>query len=289
MDERGSSPLDFADLPEAEGWSNRTGRSRKWFWFMAGVGLMMVIFGTSMVIGGKSADRLAATGVLAAGATCLVVAPAFLHGTSQGGLQLATVKTSRPEAGVGFLYARHRRTMIVVGGACFAVSAFFMAIIPESFGSGIIPAVAVRVIGIVGVLFFGFCAVAAARMKGAARVVLTPTGVLNEAGLPRSFVPWDAISRHHRIHRLRRAPHRCPSHGLVVDRGVTKRSLHHEDEQETRTRDRLSGAGTANRPGSAPRSLLHYHRNPQDRHVLATEEGLRRLALAAEEISPPAR
>jgi hypothetical protein len=280
--DRSEADLDFAHLPEAEGWSNRGRGSRKTVWFMAGFGLLAIVAGVGLLFGDEG--RLAGASALAFGATALVVAPALRHRASDGGLRLSTVQTDRPEAGVGFLYSRHRRKMIVAGGACFSLAALFMVVAPDTFGIGAIPPGAIRAIGVVGTLFFGFCAIAGTRMKAVPQVVLTPTGVLNEAGHPRSFVPWDAIHEI-RAYTINVEPlvGIYPTDSSLVQvsargRFITRmnRALGPELAYPVR--------GVQTDPAVLLGALLHYHRNPQDRHELATERGLRRLELAATSI-----
>lgn len=287
MDNRGlhqeptHDELDFTHVPEAEGWRNQAGGSHRRFWLMTGFGLLFIVVGVGLLIGAEKDGRLAGASILALGATALVVARLFRDSTSHDGLRAVGVETTGPETGVAFLYSRHRRTMVVAGGACFSIAALFMAVSPRAFANGLFPSEAVRAIGIVGTLFFGFCAIAGARMRATARVVLTPTGVLNEAGLPRSFVPWDAISK-----VTAYAIHTEPLIGIyptdsslvqVSSRGRFITNMNRKLGPDVALP--VSGLQTA--PRTLLGALLHYHRNPQYRHELATDDGLRRLSQAA--------
>lgn len=273
--------LDFTQVPAAEGWRGRAGGGRRRFLLMAGSGVLFVLVGAVLLMGSEKDDRLAGASILAFGAMALVVAPSFRDSTSHGGLDAANVETVRPETGVAFLYSRHRRTMMVAGGACFSVAALFMAVVPDAFANGLLAPKAVRAVGIVGTLFFGLCAIGAARMRATARVVLTPTGVLNEAGLPRSFVPWDAIGT-----IAAYAIHTEPLIGIyptdpslidVSSRGRFITNMNRRLGPDVA----LPVRGLQNPPVVLLGALLHYHRNPQDRQELATEKGLSRLSRAA--------
>ena len=273
--------LDLTHVPAAVGWRGRAGGSRRMSLLMAGSGLLFVLVGAVLLMGAEKDDRLAGVAVLAFGAMALVMAPSFRDSTSHARLEAANVETIRPERGVAFLYSRHRRRMMVAGGACFSVAALVMAVAPDALASGLVAPEAVRAIGIVGTLFFGLCAIGAAWMRTTARVVLTPTGVLNEAGLPRSFVPWDAIGT-----ITAYAIHTEPLIGIyptdpslieVSSRGRFVTNMNRRLGPDVA----LPVRGLQNPPVVLLGALLHYHRNPQDRQELATEKGLSRLSRAA--------
>lgn len=270
-----------AHIPEAQKWSNRAKGSRKLFWFMVVAGLVLVVIGAWIVVGAEGDSRLVGISALAFGAMCLVASTGFKSIQEPGEeFQLTNVQTTHPEAGVRFLYTRHRRAMIIAVGACFSIAAIPLAMAPEAFGIEAIPALVLRVIGVMGALIFGLWALVTARIKNL-QLVLTPTGVLNEAGLPRSFVPWNAIREitAYTIHVEPLIGIRPTDLSLVEVSSLGRFIL--------RT-NRILGpeiAYSARGLRSDPRVLLsalrHYHRNPQNRQELATDDGLRRLSQAA--------
>jgi hypothetical protein len=271
-----------AHIPEAQEWSNRTKGSGKLFWFMVVSGLVLVVIGAWVVVGEEGDSRLVGISVLAFGAMCLVASTGFKSIQELGeAFQLTNVQTKLPEAGVSFLYTRHRRTMIVAVGACFSIASIPLAVAPEAFGIEAIPTLVLRVVGVIGALFFGFWALATARIKNL-QLILTPTGILNEAGLPRSFVPWNAIREitAYTIHVEPLIGIR-PTDLSLVEVSSLGRFILRTNRIMGLPEIAYSARGLRYDPSVLLSALLHYHQNPQDRHELATDDGLRRLSQGA--------
>ena len=267
--------------PFAGGWAG--------FVFMLVAGGLLSAGGLAMALTGRGAERGAGATIALFFLACLLVAPLFAPGRRQGHLRLETVKVGgRPDRGLVVPYSGLRMGVVLAATACLTLAMLGFVVFADAFaddpGASPWP---VRLIGAIGVVFFGSGLLIAARRGWGRRwrVLLTPSAVVVAAGGARTVVPWPAIRQ------VRATEVATYVRGVRISEPLVGIDVSDPRAIQTGALERL--LLPLNRrlaaditlpvrtldidPSLLYEALRYYHRHPQARSELATEAGLARL------------
>jgi hypothetical protein len=284
---------------QPQGWT-RPFASWGQFAFMVAVGGLLSMAGLVLALTGRGAERGAGATTALFFLACLLAAPLFAPGRRRGHLRLETLRVGdRRERGVVVPYSGLRTGVLLVATACLALAMLGFVVFADAFADPGQPSWPVRLVGVVGVVFFGVGGILAARRGWGRRwrVLLTPSAVVVAAGRARTVVPWEVIEQVRATEVTTYARGVRVSEPLVgidvsdplaIQAGPLERLLMPLNRRlaaditlPIRTLDID--------PPLLYEALRYYHQHPQARAELATQEGLARVRHGRFAPTPPAR
>jgi len=186
-----------AALDQPHGWTRPLSGWGQ-FAFMLVVGGLLSAGGLVMALTGQGAERGAGATIALFFFACFLMAPLFAPGRRRGRLRLETLRLGdRHERGIVVPYSGPRTAVLLGAIACLALAMLGFVVFADAFadsGESLWP---VRLVGAVGVVFFGLGGFIFARRGWGRRwrVLLTPSAVVIAAGGARTVVPWEAIQQ----------------------------------------------------------------------------------------------
>jgi hypothetical protein len=266
--------------PFAGGWGE--------FVLLLVVGLLFTVGGLLLALTGRGAERGAGVTIALFFLACLLAAPLFAPGRRRGHLRHETVRVGdRHERGVVVPYSGLRTGVLLVATACLALAMLGFVVFADAFADPGKSPWPVRLIGVVGVVFFGMGGFLAARRGWGRRwrVVLTPSAVVVAVGRARTVVPWEAIEQ------VRATEVTTYARGVRISEPLVGIDVSDPQAIETGPLERLllplSRRLAADitlpvrtldiDPPLLHAALCHYHQHPKARAELATPEGLARV------------
>jgi hypothetical protein len=259
------------------------------FAFMVLIGGLLSVGGLALALTGQGADRGAGATVALFFLACLLVAPLFAPGRRGGQLRLETLRVgNRHERGVVVPYSGLRTGVLLAATACLALAMVGFVVFAGAFaddpGESPWP---VRLVGVVGVVFFGVGGLLVARRGWGRRwrVLLTPSAVVIAMGGARTVVPWAAIQQVRATEVTTYARGARISEPLVgidlsdpqaIQTGPLERlllPLNHRLAADLTLPIRTLDID----PPLLYEALCYYHQHPQARAELATQDGLARV------------
>jgi hypothetical protein len=267
--------------PFAGGWGS--------FALLLVVGGLLTVGGLVLALTGEGAERGAGVTIGLFFFACLLTAPLFAPGWRRGRPRLETLRLGdRNQRGILVPYSGWRTALQLAAMACLALACLGFVMFADAFaddpGESPWP---IRLLGVVGVVFFGLGGFLFARRGWGRRwrVLLTPSAVVIAAGGAQTVVPWDAIQQ------VRATEVTSYVRGVAVREPLV--GIYVSDPQAIQTDplerlllplNRRIGADLAlpiRTLAIDPRRLLqilrYYHQHPQARLELATEAGLARV------------
>jgi hypothetical protein len=267
--------------PFAGGWGS--------FALLLVVGGLLTVGGLVLALTGEGAERGAGVTIGLFFFACLLTAPLFAPGWRRGRSRLETLRLGdRHQRGILVPYSGWRTALQLAAMACLALACLGFVMFADAFaddpGESPWP---IRLLGVVGVVFFGLGGLLFARRGWGRRwrVLLTPSAVVIAAGGAQTVVPWDAIQQ------VRATEVTSYVRGVAVREPLV--GIYVSDPQAIQTGplerlllplNRRIGADLAlpiRTLAIDPRRLLqilrYYHQHPQARLELATEAGLARV------------
>jgi hypothetical protein len=267
--------------PSAGGWGE--------FAFMLVIGGLFTLGGLALALTGRGAERGAGAAIALFFLACLLTAPLFAPGRRRGQLRLETLRVGdRHERGVVVPYSGLRQGVLLVAIACLALAMLGFVVFADAFaddpGESAWP---VRLIGVVGLVFFGVGGFVFARRGWVRRwrVLLTPSAVVIAMGRVRTVVPWAAIQQ------VRTTEVTTYARGARISEPLVGIDLSDPQAIQTGPLERL--LLPLNRrlaaditlpirtldidPPLLYEALRYYHQHPQARAELATPAGLARM------------
>jgi hypothetical protein len=167
--------------------------------FLVVVGGLLSVGGLVMAVTGRGAERGAGASIALFFFACLLTAPLFAPGRRRGRLRLETLRVGdRHERGVMVPYSGLRMALVLAATACLALAALGFVVFAGAFaddpGASPWP---VRLVGVIGLVFFGVGGFMLARRGWGRRwrLLLSPSAVVIAAGGARTVVPWEAIQQ----------------------------------------------------------------------------------------------
>jgi hypothetical protein len=289
-----------AALDQPHGWTRPFAGGWGQFAFMLVVGGLLSVGGLVLAVGGRGAERGAGATTALFFFACLLAAPLFAPGRRRGPLRLETLRLGdREERGIVVPYSGWRTAVLLVATACLALASLGFVVFADAFaddpGESPWP---VRLVGAVGVVFFGLGGFLGARRGWGRRwrVLLTPSAVVVAVGGTRTVVPWEAIQQ------VRATETTTSVRGVRVREPLV--GIDVSDPQAIRTgplerlllplNRRLAADVTLPirtldiDPPLLYQTLRYYHQHPRARAELATQDGLARMQHAQFTPTPPA-
>src|SRR5215211_3732603 len=277
-----------AALERPLGWTRSSIGGWGQFVLLVSISGLLSVGGLALALTGQGADRGAATTALFFLA-CLLVAPLFALGRRRGQLRLETLRVgNRHERGIVVPYSGLRTGVLLVATACLALAMVGFVVFAGAFaddpGESPWP---VRVVGVVGVVFFGVGGLMVARRGWGRRwrVLLTPSAVVIAMGGARTVVPWAAVQQ------VRATEVTTYARGVRISEPLVGIDLSDPQAIQTGPLERL--LLPLNRrlaaditlpirtldidPPLLYEALCYYHQHPQARAELATQDGLARV------------
>jgi hypothetical protein len=281
-----SSP---AALARPLGWTRSSTGGWGQFVLLVSISGLLSVGGLALALTGHGADRGAGAATALFFLACLLAAPLFAPGRRRGTLRLETLRVGgRQERGILVPYSGRRMATVLGATACLALAMLSFVVFADAFaddpGESPWP---VRLIGVVGVLFFGVGGFMVARRSWGRRwrVLLTPSAVVIALGGARTVVPWAAIEQ------VRATEVTTYAGGVRVSEPLVGIDLSDPRAIQTGPLERL--LLPLNRrlaaditlpvrtldidPSLLYEALRYYHQHPQARAELATQEGLARM------------
>ena len=278
-----------ATLEQPQDWTRPFAGGWGQFAFMVLIGGLLSVGGLVMALSSRGAERGAGAAIGLFFFACLLAAPLFAPGRRGGPLRLETVRLGgRQEGGILVPYSGLRMAMVLGATACLALSMLGFVVFADAFadapGESPWP---VRLVGVVGVVFFGVGGFIAARRDWGRnwRLLLTPSAVVIAMGGARTVVPWEAIQQ------VRATEVTTHVRGVAVSEPLVGIDLSDPQAISTGPLERL--LLPVNRrlaaditlpiraldvdPALLYEALRYYHQHPQARDELATQDGLARL------------
>jgi hypothetical protein len=272
-----------------QGWPRSSVGGWGQFAFMVVVGGLLSVGGLALAVTGRGADRGAGAAIALFFLACLLTAPLFAPGRRRGHLRLETLRVGgRHERGVVVPYSGLRMAIVLGATACLALAMLGLVVFADAFaddpGASPWP---VRLVGGVGVVFFGVGGFMVARRGWGRRwrVLLTPSAVVIAMGGARTVVPWTAIQQ------VRATEVTTYARGARISEPLVGIDLSDPQAISTGPLERL--LLPLNRhlaaditlpirtldidPPLLYEALRYYHRHPQARAELATQDGLARV------------
>ena len=259
------------------------------FVFMLVIGGLLSVGGLVMALSGRGAERGAGAAIALFFLACALSAPLFAPGRRGGRLRLETVRLGdRRERGVLVPHSGWRTALLLAASACLALAMLGFVVFADAFADD--PGESswlVRLVGAVGLVFFGVGGFLLARRGGGRRwrVLLTPSAVVIATGGTRTVIPWEAIQQ------VRATEVTTHVRGISVTEPLVGIDISDPQAIHTGPLERL--LLPLNRrlaadialpvrtlgidPSLLCRALRYYHQHPQARAELATQEGLARL------------
>jgi len=283
-------PVESSAAPaQPRGWTRPFAGGWGEFAFMVVVGLSLTAGGLLMVVTGRGAERGAGAATALFFLACLLTAPLFAPGRRRGTLRLGTVRLGgRRERGIVVAYSGLRMAIVLGATACLTLAMLGFVVFADAFaddpGESPWP---VRVVGAVGVVFFGGGGVIAARRGWGRnwRLLLTPSAVVIAMGGARTVIPWQAIQQ------VRATEVTTHVRGVQVREPLVGIDLSDPQAIATGPLERL--LLPVNRrlaaditlpirtldvdPALLYEALRYYHQHPRARDELTTQDGLARL------------
>lgn len=258
------------------------------FAFMLVAGGLLSAGGVVMALTGRGAERGAGATIALFFLACFVVAPLFAPGPRRGRLRLETLRVGdRNERGILVPYSGWRTAVLLGGIACLALAMLGFVVFADAFADPGESPWPVRLVGVVGLVFFGVGGLLFARRGWGRRwrLLLTPSAVIIAAGGARTMVPWEAIQQ---VQATQVTTH---VRGVRVREPLIGLDVSDLDAIQTGRLERLLlplsrrlGADLALPirtldidPPLLYQALRYYHQHPQARAELATPEGLARV------------
>jgi hypothetical protein len=271
------------------GWTRSSTGGWGQFVLLVSISGLLSVGGLALALTGQGADRGAGATTALFFLGCLLVAPLFAPGRRRGQLRLETLRVgNRHERGVMVPYSGLRTGVLLVATACLALAMVGFVVFAGAFaddpGESPWP---VRLVGVVGVVFFGVGGFMVARRGWGRRwrVLLTPSAVVIAMGGARTVVPWAAIQQ------VRATEVTTYARGVRISEPLVGIDLSDPQAIQTGPLERL--LLPLNRRLAAditlpirtldidpPRlyeALCYYHQHPQARAELATQDGLARV------------
>jgi hypothetical protein len=186
-------------LNRPQGWTRSFAGGWGQFVLLVSISGLLGVGGLALALTGRGADRGAGTTIALFFLACLLVAPLFAPGRRRGHLRLETLQVdNRRERGVVVPYSGLRMGMLLATTACLTLAMLGFVVYADAFaddpGESPWPA---RLVGVVGVVFFGVGGLMVARRDWGRRwrVLLTPSAVVIAMGGARTVIPWAAIQQ----------------------------------------------------------------------------------------------
>jgi hypothetical protein len=284
-----------------QGWTRPCAGGWGEFLLLLVVGLLFTVGGLALALTGRGAERGAGATIALFFLACLLAAPLFAPGRRRGHLRLDTLRVGdRHERGVVVPYSGLRTGVLLVATACLALAMLGFVVFADAFaddpGESPWP---VRLIGVVGVVFFGVGGFLVARRGWGRRwlVLLTPSAVVVAVGRARTVVPWEVIEQ------VRATEVTTYARGVRISEPLVGIDVSDPRAIQTGPLERL--LMPLNRrlaaditlpvrtldidPPLLHAALCYYHQHPQARAELATQEGLARVQHGQFASTPPAR
>jgi hypothetical protein len=274
-------------LEQPQGWTRPFAGGWGQVVFMVVIGGLLSVGGLVMAVTGRGAERGAGAAIALFFLACLLTAPLFAPGRRGGPLRLETVRLGgRQERGILVPYSGLRMAMVLAATACLALAMLGFVVFADAFADGESPW-PVRLVGAVGVMFFGVGGLVAARRGWGRnwRLLLTPSAVVIAMGGARTVVPWEAIQQ------VRASEVTTHVRGVTVSEPLVGIDLSDPEAIQTGPLERL--LQPLNRhlaaditlpvrtldvdPALLLEALRYYHQHPQARDELATQAGLARV------------
>jgi hypothetical protein len=277
-----------ATLEQPQGWT-RPFAGWGQFAFMVVIGGLLSVGGLVMALSSRGAERGAGAAIALFFFACLLGAPLFAPGRRGGPLRLETVRLGgRQERGILVPYSGLRMAIVLGATACLALASLGFMVFADAFADD--PGVSpwpVRLVGAVGVVFFGVGGVIAARRGWGRnwRLLLTPSAVVIAMGGARTVVPWAAIRQ------VRATGVTIHVRGVAVTEPLVGIDLSDPQAIQSGPLERL--LLPVNRrlaaditlpvraldvdPALLYEAVRYYHQHPRARNELATQDGLARL------------
>jgi hypothetical protein len=257
--------------------------------FLVFVGGLLSVGGLVMAVTGRGAERGAGASISLFFFACLLAAPLFAPGRWRGRLRLETLRVGdRHERGVMVPYSGLGMAMVLVATACLALAMLGFVVFAGAFaddpGESPWP---VRLLGVIGVVFFGVGGFMVARRGWGRRwrLLLSPSAVVIAAGGARTVVPWEAIQQ------VRATEVTTYAHGVRISEPLVGIDVSDPQAIQTGQLERL--LLPLNRrlaaditlpirtldidPALLYVALRYYHQHPEDRDELETQDGLARV------------
>ena len=292
----GGLPLILLLLPAARR-PRRTAQERPHGWgrpfaswgqfaFMLVGGGVLSAGGLVVAVTGRGAERGVGATMALFSFACFLVAPLFAPGRPRGQLRLETLQLGEQhERGILVPNSGWEAALLLAAIACLALAMLGLVVFADAFADPGESPWPVRLLGVVGVAFFGLGGLVFARRGGRWRVLLTPSAVVISARRARTVVPWQAIQQVRATQvttRVRGVAVREPLVGIdlrdteAIQTGALQRRL------LPLSRRLAADLGLPVRTLDVDPSLLYqamryYHQHPEARAELATQAGLARL------------
>jgi hypothetical protein len=278
-----------AALQRPPGWTRSSTGGWGQFVLLVSISGLLSVGGLTLALTGQGADRGAGATTALFFLACLLVAPLFAPGRRRGQLRLETLRVgNRHERGVVVPCSGLRAGVLLVATACLALAMVGFVVFAGAFADG--PGESpwpVRLVGVVGVVFFGVGGFMVARRGWGRRwrVLLTPSAVVIAMGGARTVVPWAAIQQ------VRATEVTTYARGVRISEPLVGIDLSDPEAIQTGPLERL--LLPLNRrlaaditlpirtldidPPLLYEALCYYHQHPQARAELATQDGLARV------------
>jgi hypothetical protein len=289
-----------AAIQQPQGWT-RPFAGWGEFALMVVVGGLLSVGGLALALTGRGAERGAGVAIALFFLACLLTAPLFAPGRRRGRPRLESLRMGdRQERGIAVPYSGLRMAMVLVATACLALACLGMVVFADAFaddpGESPWP---VRLVGVVGLVFFGLGAIIIARRGWGHRwrLLLTPSAVVIVAGGARTVVPWEAIRQ------VRATEVTTHVHGVTVREPLVGIDVSDLEAIQSGPLERL--LLPLNRrlaadialpirtldidPPRLSEALRYYHQHPEARAELATQAGLTRVQHGRLTPAQPAR
>jgi hypothetical protein len=192
-----SSAAAAAAQDQPQGWT-RPFAGWGQFALMVVVGGLLSAGGLVLALTGRGAERGVGATIALFFFACLLSAPLFAPGRRRGRLRLETLRLGdRHERGILVPYSGSRTAVLLGATACLALAMLGFVVFADAFADPGESPWPVRLVGAVGVVFFGLGGVMVARRGWGRRwrVLLTPAAVVVAAGGARTVLPWEAIQQ----------------------------------------------------------------------------------------------
>jgi hypothetical protein len=289
-----------AAIEQPQGWT-RPFAGWGEFALVAVVGGLLSVGGLVLALTGRGAERGAGVAIALFFLACLLTAPLFAPGWRRGRPRLESLRMGdRQERGIAVPYSGLRMAMVLVATACLALASLGMVVFADAFADdpGESPS-PVRLVGLVGLVFFGLGGIISARRGWGHRwrLLLTPSAVVILAGGARTVVPWEAIRQ------VRAAEVTTHVRGVTVREPLVGIDVSDLEAIQSGPLERL--LLPLNRrlaadialpirtldidPPRLSEALRYYHQHPEARAELATQAGVARVQHGRLTPAQPAR
>jgi hypothetical protein len=274
---------------QPQGWTRPLAGGWGQFALMVVVGGLLSVGGLMLAVTGRGAERGAGAVTALFFLACLLTAPLLAPGRRHGRLRLETLRVGdRQEHGILVPYSGLRIAIVLVATACLALAMLGFVVFADAFADDPWESPwPLRLVGVVGLVFFGLGGVLVARRGWGRkwRLLLTPSAVVIAAGGARTVVPWEAIKQVRATEvttYVRGVTVREPLVGIdlgdleAIQTGPLERLL--LPFQRRLAADIALPVRTLDiDPQLLYEALRYYHQHPRARAELATQDGLARI------------